>query len=117
MPIASVNGRKIIESGSLVLSPQQDSVEIKISDLIFILKFEKQDGTESPPHVEMTTPDDKSLMLRLTNWQNQLGSGFSARVGTYEDQELHISISSNIIGNPEKFSRQISYTFSAQAPQ
>jgi hypothetical protein len=115
MPIISVNGRKIVESGSVVLSPKQDSVEIRISDLMFVLLFEKQEGAESP-HVEMEMSGDKGLKLRLINWENQLGSGFSARVGTFEDQELHITVSSDIIGSPEKYSRQIAYTFTVQAP-
>jgi Domain of unknown function (DUF6864) len=110
MPVIRVGGEKIIESGSLALSDKDTEVELQVADLTFILVFVPGEG--ETPGLKGEPIGNKSVRITLTNWYNQLGSGFKIPIGKLQDKELYFAITSHLAGDKDRYTRLLTYTFS-----
>ena len=110
MPITTIDARKVIESGIVVLNDEKTTVGLKIFDLDFVIFF-KSDSENTATSVDLQQPNEKSMTLNLLNWENAMGTAWEAKVGNIENADLYLTIASNIVGSRERFLRQFAYTF------
>ena len=87
---SSSSGKEIIASGSII-SIENESIIIHLSDLKFEFRFTK-DGTDSPKTL-LELKSKKELLITLNNFNNSLGTGNTspAKIGTINNKDLLLS--------------------------
>jgi len=92
--VVNAGGKRVVSTGSLVLQ-RNDSIEIKVEDLIFVLEFVEGDEQE----VRYEVRDDK-LFATFTAFDNSLGSSVSpVKVATIDGVPLLLGVYSQTIGD------------------
>jgi len=106
---SKIAGRDIIASGSIVSGSGDDTLYFKIANLELRIIFEATEDKKSEVVAEIA--DDTSLLLRLKNFTNSLGTYWSAEIGTIQNRRLHIALAI-YMASSEKPVRSINYTLS-----
>ena len=111
LPISIVVGaRTVIGSGSFA-TVGTEQVVISLGDLVYLLVFESTEDRKLDVVAEVA--GEKSLRLRLLNFDNPLGSSYWAEVGEVNKKPLRLDLFVHSIGDPTR-QRLVNYSFSAE---
>ncbi|WP_027556254.1 DUF6864 domain-containing function [Bradyrhizobium sp. Cp5.3] len=107
-----VGDREVVGSGAIVTHPGDKFIEFSYENLNYRIVFDtKPPEANKGPSIDFEIVDDW-LEIRLTNFDNSLGSSWSGEVGNIgPDQKLDLSFSLHTIGYGDNLSRTVSFTF------
>jgi len=104
-----IDGRDLIGTGSIIVHGKEEVV-IQLSDIVFKISFESTEDKKLAVGGEQ--PGPKELLLKFKNFGNSLGSSYHDTVGIIDGRSLRGSFFVHAIGESEKETRVLNYTFS-----
>lgn len=102
-----VGGRDVVASGSLITT--DSDIKFTVADLKFVLQFESTEDKKLA--VEGDVQGDQ-LIIKLKNFDNQLGSSWHNKVAELNGRILTLGIFVHTLGSADKKTRVVNYTFS-----
>jgi len=116
-----VGGRQVVLNGSVITLEGDREVEIEYANLRFKLNFVSSPGaapTASEPSITGAAVGPQ-YTFTLTNFSNPLGTSWNAVVATTptssgKTKKLYLAIHVHAVGQGERVSRLINYTFSEE---
>jgi hypothetical protein len=108
-----VGNRDIVGNGTVVTQAGDAVVELTYSNLTYILVFETNTQSADAARIE-TKLGDRSLEIKLYNFDNSLGVGWFGHVGKIATKKLYLSLIIHALGEGAGITRSIGYTFSTE---
>ena len=105
-----VGSREVIATGTVV-TRVNESVVLTLGTLVFNIEFETTDDKKLEAKAEIS--GGSSLRIKLQNFDNPLGSSYSATVGEFKNRLIGLDLFIHAIGEPNK-QRLVSYSFSLE---
>jgi hypothetical protein len=110
MPVTKVGGRSVIEAGSAVLQPGDESLTLEVGGLFVTLQFEET--PDGAPAIRADATGPVTATVRLVNYSNQLGVAGEVTIGVINAKPVMLALTVRTIGNKPQVIRNISYTVS-----
>lgn len=101
-----VGGRDVVLNGAIVTQPGDDSLDLELSNLRFRIIF-----TGGDDNTVVGDAQGSLLTLRVSGFNNSLGTAWSSEVGTLGGKRLYLSLYGFSLGDADKLVRLINFTF------
>lgn len=103
-----VGTREVVASGSVV-TKVSEHVIITLGSITYRVEFHSTDDKALTASAKIASPN--TLAIQLNNFDNPLGTSYSAAVGELNGKRLELDLFVFAIGEPNK-QRLVNYTFS-----
>jgi hypothetical protein len=111
-----VADRDIVASGTVVTQSDDSIVDLTYVNLTYRLIFATRAPTSEQARVDSAIEGGR-LDLKLYNFDNVLGVSWHGNIGKLNSgRELYLALMVHSIGEGDKITRSIGYTFSTRMP-